>query len=187
TTNAAAVALTPQVACAAIEAGHPGDMLVLQGNLSAETTAALVRRARDLGLVVTINPSPLQPYFDALLPLAQIVFLNAGEAELTGGTARLRQAGVAQVVLTRGPQGAVLVDAAGTTEVAAVPADPVDTTGAGDCFLGVALASAGLRGVPLDARALRHAAAAAALTVMRPGTVSAFPTPQEMREILKAP
>ncbi|WP_232829479.1 PfkB family carbohydrate kinase, partial [Tropicimonas sp. IMCC34043] len=42
TTNAAAVALTPQVACAAIEAGHPGDMLVLQGNLSAETTAALV-------------------------------------------------------------------------------------------------------------------------------------------------
>jgi ribokinase len=68
--------------------------------------------------------------------------------------------------------------------VAAAQAEIVDTTGAGDCFMATALASAALRGVELDARALAHGAQAAARTVARPGTMRAFPTAAEMTAIL---
>jgi ribokinase len=53
--------------------------------------------------------------------------------------------------------------------------------------MATALASAALRGVALDARALRHAAAAASITVSRPGTGAAFPTKAELAEILRQP
>jgi ribokinase len=50
--------------------------------------------------------------------------------------------------------------------------------------MATALASAALRGVAMDDRALRHAAAAAAITVSRPGTGAAFPTRAELAGLL---
>lgn len=66
----------------------------------------------------------------------------------------------------------------------AVPAEALDTTGAGDTFLAVMLASALLRGVAPDALALAHASRAAAITVSRRGTVSAFPGSRELAALL---
>ena len=57
----------------------------------------------------------------------------------------------------------------------AVPAEALDTTGAGDTFLAVMLASALLRGVAPDALALAHASRAAAITVSRRGRSARFP------------
>lgn len=187
TTNAAASALTPEAACAALAGATKGDLLVLQGNLSAETTTAALRRARQTGMQTALNPSPLRPFFAALWPLVDIAFVNESEAHGLGGTEALLAAGVPQVVLTLGAKGARLVT---TTEDVLVPARPcqaVDTTGAGDCFMATALASAALRHVAPDARALRHAAAAAAITVSRPGTGAAFPTRDELTDILCQP
>ena len=132
-----------------------------------------------------MNPSPLRPFFAELWPLVDSAFVNESEAAALGGTAALVAAGVAQVVLTLGPKGAQLVTAQDSVTVPAQPCDVVDTTGAGDCFMATALASAGLRGVALDARALRHAAAAAAITVSRPGTRAAFPSGAELADILR--
>lgn len=87
-------------------------------------------------------------------------------------------------MLTRGGAGARLIERSGHTDVPAHPCAVVDTTGAGDCFMAVALASAGLRGCALDRRALAHGAQAAAQTVARPGTVAAFPDRSEMAAIL---
>ena len=103
------------------------------------------------------------PWSARAVALADIVFVNAGEARaLTGSggasaVSALRRAGPRHAVLTRGADGALLgrPDGAGgeTIEsVAAVPAAPVDTTGAGDTFLAVALASMRRRGAELDAR-----------------------------------
>ncbi|PLO23901.1 ribokinase, partial [Klebsiella pneumoniae] len=66
----------------------------------------------------------------------------------------------------------------------AVPAEALDTTGAGDTFLAVMLASALLRGVAPDALALAHASRAAAITVSRRGTLSAFPGSRELAALL---
>lgn len=95
------------------------------------------------------------------------------------------QSGVRHVVLTLGADGALLASqGASIAVVPAVATQAIDTTGAGDTFMAVALASAALRGVELDIRAIAHAASASALTVSRRGTRSAFPTSDELRSIL---
>ncbi|MCA3440527.1 MAG: ribokinase [Rhodobacter sp.] len=187
TTNAAASGLTPEAASAALSGAVPGDLLVLQGNLSADTTVAALRQARARGMQTALNPSPLRHFFRDIWPLVDIAFLNETEAAALGGTRALLAAGVPQVVLTLGAKGARLVTTEQDFLVPAQPCKVVDTAGAGDCFMATALASAGLRDAPLDPRALRHAAAAAAITVSRPGTGSAFPTRAELAEILLQP
>jgi ribokinase len=191
TTTDSAGSLTPRDAIAALDGASAGDLIVLQGNLSEATTLGLLQEARRRNLVTAFNPSPLRPYFGAFWPLVDIAFLNRGEAEsLTGssdGTAtdRLLQSGVRHVVLTLGSDGALLASRnAAIATIPAVATKAIDTTGAGDTFMAVALASAALRGVELDSRAISHAASASALTVSRRGTRSAFPTNEEMRSIL---
>lgn len=187
TTNAAALGLTAAAVCDFLAGGAPGDLLVMQGNLSSEATLAAFRQARAMGMRTALNPSPLRPFFASLWPLVDVAFLNESEAAALGGTAALAAAGVAQIVLTLGAAGAQLTTPDGSVIIPAQPCDVVDTTGAGDCFMATALASSVLRGVPLDACALRHAAAAAAITVSRPGTGAAFPTRAELATILMQP
>jgi ribokinase len=184
TTNAAAEALSPQAAIAELWAAGSNDLLAMQGNMSSFTTAAVLRAARERGMTTAVNPSPLRPYFADLWPLVDLAFLNEGEAAALGGAPALLGAGVRQVVLTLGARGARLISAEREEHVPAAPARPVDPTGAGDCFMATALASSLRRRCSLDSKALRHAALAAALTVERPGTMRAFPTPEEMTAIL---
>jgi ribokinase len=186
TTTDAASGLTPDAAGAVLQRAAPGDLLVMQGNLSAQTTIAALRQARDRGMQTALNPSPLRPFFPSLWPFVVSAFVNESEAAALGGTGALLAAGVTQVVLTLGAAGARLVTADEDLMVAARPCAVVDTTGAGDCFMATALASAALRGVSLDARALHHAVAAAAITVSRPGTGAAFPSQAELAMILKS-
>lgn len=190
TTTDAAENLRPQDVLPAMDAAEAGDLAVLQGNLNGPTTKALLGEARRRGMLTAFNPSPLRPAFQELWPLVDIAFLNVGEAlALTGagGTAAaaaLHAKGVREVVLTLGADGALLSADGTVVEVAAAPAAVVDTTGAGDTFMGAALASAFLRGRRLDRLALVHAAQASALTVSRKGTMGAFPSIEEMRAIL---
>lgn len=184
TTNEAASGLPPDAAVAMLAEAEAGDLLVLQGNLSLATTRALLVEGRARGLRTAFNPSPVRDFFAELWPLVDLAFLNEGEAEACGGVERLLGQGVGRVALTLGRRGARLISHTADEVVAAASADIVDTTGAGDCFMATALASAALRGGELDVRALSHAARAAALTVSRPGTMRAFPTAAEMSAIL---
>ncbi len=88
------------------------------------------------------------------------------------------------LVITQGAAGAWLVQEGQCQFCPAVPAEALDTTGAGDTFLAVMLASALLRGVAPDALALAHASRAAAITVSRRGTLSAFPGSRELAALL---
>lgn len=186
TTREAALALSPEQAVATLDSAAPGDWVVLQGNLSLTTTAAILKAARDRGMSTAINPSPLQPGYAPLWPFLDAVFVNEGEAGALGGDAGLLEAGARQVVTTLGGAGSRLNDADGETRRGAAPAIIRDTTGAGDCFMAVALASVILRGTrDIDGRALEAAAAAAAITVSRPGTITAFPTSTEIRDLLR--
>jgi ribokinase len=184
TTNEAASGLLPAAGVVTLASAVAGDLLVLQGNLSHETTRALLAEGRARGMRTAFNPSPVRDFFAELWPLVDFVFLNEGEAAALGGVERLIAQGVGRVALTLGQRGARLISVGTDETVAAVPTTVVDATGAGDCFMATALASAALREVDLDARALAHAARAAALTVSRAGTMRAFPTAAEMSAIL---
>ncbi|PRD16142.1 ribokinase [Pantoea coffeiphila] len=178
TTTAAADAFSleeiiPHLADAAV-----GDILLQQGNFSVEKTHALFQLAKARGMTTVFNPSPVNPDFAHLWPLIDIAVVNESEAE------ELQPHGVTTLVITQGAAGAWLVSEGQRRFCPAVAAEAVDTTGAGDTFLAVMLASALLRGVAPDTLALTHASRAAAITVGRRGTFSAFPGEQELAALL---
>lgn len=190
TTTDSADNLSGAAVTEALSAAAQGDLLLLQGNLSASATRQILEFARAAGLQTVLNPSPIRSYFSELWPLVDLVFMNEGEAAaLTGLTGRdaamvLLDKGVKQVVLTLGAGGAVLFEGDREIAVGATLVAVVDTTGAGDTFTGFALASAIRRRCALDRQALQDAAEAAALTVSRRGTRSAFPSVAEATAIL---
>lgn len=179
TTTDAAEALTFDIIAPLLAAARPGDILLQQGNFSVEKTAALFALARAKQMVTVFNPSPAKPGFASLWPLVDIAVVNEHEAQL------LRpDPGATLVVETRGARGASLYHHATRLDVAAEPATVVDTTGAGDTFLAVMLASALLRHTQPDALALRHASRAAALTISRRGALRAFPDAATLASLL---
>ena len=178
TTMAAANALTLDIILAHLADASAGDILLQQGNFSVEKTRALFSWAKNHGLITVFNPSPVNPDFADLWPLVDIAVVNQHEAEL------LQPAGIATLVITQGAAGAELITDSLRHFCPATPVQAVDSTGAGDTFLAVLLASALLRGVTPDALALQHASAAAAITVSRTGTFKAFPTEDELITLL---
>ena len=162
-----------------------GDTLLVQGNLRADTTLAACRRARDAGARVMLNPAPLAWDVTDMLPLAHVLICNVPEARaITGATGeaaarRLAEMGAGAVILTLGACGAMLLADGDVTTIPAPPARATDTSGAGDAVAGVTAAALTLGRSAIDA--LRFGMRAAAVTVTRPGTVTAFPSADEMR------
>jgi ribokinase len=190
TTTDSAQNLPLDAALSVLSEAEGGDLLVLQGNLGDATTRSLLEEGKRIGMITAFNPSPVRPFFSAFWPLIDIAFVNEGEASLLTGrkgedaVRALLASGVGTGVLTLGAKGALVVSGGETVSVPAKAGPVVDTTGAGDTFMATALASALLRSVTVDRLAAEHAAEAAALTVGRRGTVSAFPTRVELESIL---
>jgi sugar/nucleoside kinase (ribokinase family) len=141
--------------------------------------AELVARARQAGMSVSIDTGwdALGEWMDILgpcLPHADLLFVNEDEArELTGqdhpiqaGRA-LQQAGVANVVVKLGAAGCVVFSGEDSITSPAFQVAAVDTTGAGDCFVGAFLAAL-QRGLPY-ADAAHLANAVGALSVQKLG------------------
>lgn len=189
-TVAAAGLIDPDLARSLVAALAPGDSLLMQGNLSLATTHAALAAARSAGVRTIVNPSPIQAGFAELLPLVDLLVVNEGEAERLSGEGdhavvpSLRQAGAKAVVLTLGSRGAVFADETGVFHAPSLAAPVVDTTGAGDTFIGV-LAGALYHHRLAPLAAVEAANAAAALTVQRVGTWSAFPSRAEIEAILQ--
>lgn len=144
-----------------------------------------LRAARASGTPVLLNPSPVQPVDGAIWPLVDTLVLNEVEAQTLSGMAAespqqaaaagiaLRALGAGRVVVTLGSAGAVAVDDQGEHYHPATPVRAVDTTAAGDTFLG-ALAVVLATGGSLD-EAVRLGIRAAALCVMAPGAQPSIP------------
>ncbi|MFK7894145.1 MAG: PfkB family carbohydrate kinase [Granulosicoccus sp.] len=173
----------------ALDQLRPKDVLVLQANLTEAMTRFAINHAKRRDLQIVFNPSPFAPWVKQVINGVDILFVNAEESQDLAGSCdeaavrALLEQGPSQVVVTLGEQGALL----GSDTIISVPAvhgEVVDTTGAGDTFLAVAVASACLRGTRLDRVALRHAALAAAGTISNHGTRSAFPSAKELVRIL---
>ncbi len=172
----------------------PATTLLLQGEVPAEETTALVLRARARGARVLLNLAPAGPMAEAALRALDLLILNAGEAARLAADLGLPAAEAAalaarlgvRVAVTRGAAGAEAARPDGAVlRVPAMGAGPVlDTTGAGDTWCGV-LAAALDRGLPIEA-AMRRAAAAAAIACTRPGAAAACPLAAETDALLGA-
>ena len=152
-----------------------GTLLVAQMEVPSGETAAVIRRVRTRGGRSLLNFAPALPIGLDLLRDVDFVVVNEGEAAALGTgpasiSARLRQG----LVITRGAAGAEAYFADGAVlAVPALPIVPVDTTGAGDTFVGVLAAT--LDGNAPFEIALRRASAAAGLACLARGAQSAMP------------
>ena len=168
-----------------IDRAKPGDVLLMQGNLTLETTLAAAREARSFGAMVVLNPSPISDDYAALWPHVDIVVVNADECATLSGTTdaesgrgEFTDAGVQAVVVTRGAQDVILVERTSVAWVDVPSVTAVDTTGAGDAFCGVFVAgvAAGLSRID----AIERAVVAAAIAVTRPGAIASIPRREEL-------
>jgi len=166
-----------------------GDMLLVQGNLSETVTLAACDLAREAGARVMLNPAPMAWDMHGILPMADVLICNLPEAlAITGASGQAAARLLAEttggtVILTLGAAGALLVSGGRLTAIPAAFTKAVDTSGAGDTVAGVTAAALTLGHSAADA--LRLGMWAAAVTVTRPGTVSAFPSADEMHRIFE--
>ena len=170
---------------AAVESLGAADTLLMQGNIPAETIARCLKIARSGGARLMVNTAPLVPGAELLVPIADVLVVNTGEAtELSGATVleaaaeALAGRGAGSVVITLGAAGAHVLTNGTHHRLPAPEITAVDTTGAGDVFAGV-LAAALDAGSDLWA-ATAWAIRAASLKVTRRGTIAGFPTAAEV-------
>lgn len=146
-------------------------------------------RARAAGARTLLNPAPMRRHGPDILGLTDILVLNETEfTELTGhdahaagilpGAVASALPDITTLVLTRGPDGALVRHAGGMMAIPGHRVAAVDTTGAGDCFVGVLAASLAMA-MPLEA-ALARANRAAAISVTRKGAGTSMPRAAEI-------
>ncbi len=175
----------PDVAARVAARVGPGDVLVSNLEVTTEVVAAAFESARRVGARTVLNPAPAARVDAEVLAACDVLVPNEHEAALLapgGAPALLTEIGGA-VIETLGARGARLLRT-GQPEVRqpAFHARVVDTTGAGDAFVG-GLAATLARGAGL-VEAVRAAAAVGALAVEGFGAQTSFPDAQELRSRL---
>ncbi|UPK33425.1 ribokinase [Bradyrhizobium sp. 186] len=176
-----------------------GDVAVSQFEIPLPTIAAFFRRARSAQAITLLNPAPAQKMSSELLALVDVLVLNETElgflagvelsedddpAQIIDAARRLQASKDQTICVTLGKRGVLAL--AGQQEIF-VPGrmvTAVDTTGAGDCFVG-ALAAQLADEVPLRT-ALVFANAAASISVQRMGAGPSMPTAAEVAAVIKA-
>ena len=167
-----------------------GDVFVTQLECDRSATFDALSHARDRGLFTIFNPAPAGKIPDGLWPSIDMVCLNETECEIVTGifpgdvpSARraldlLAARGAGAAALTLGSKGSLVL--AGEHLIESVPpaVDAVDTTGAGDTYIG-ALAAGRAAGLPFD-RTIELATCASALSTTRLGAQRAIPRIEEV-------
>ena len=173
----------PMTAAEAAEAFHdyPNAKYFVTGfEIGVEDPLEAARLAKEQGLTVLLNPSPLPDYALAPMPFVDYLFINEVEARgLLGGdcdnAAELVRTKyqVGAVLLTLGAEGSVLCDKRGMRKFDAPKVEAVNTTGAGDGYM-AAFTACLVWGDDPDTAAKR-ANMYAAHTVTIDGTISGYP------------
>ena len=179
-----------------------GDIAVSQFEIPLPTVSAFFKRARAAGATTILNPAPATMFGPALLDLVDILILNETElgfltrTELRGTDDPARfidaarglqtpslqtglQTGADRIIcVTLGKRGVLALIDGQASMIAGRAVKAVDTTGAGDCFVGALAAQ--LAGGKTVRDALDYANAAASICVQRLGAAPSMPTAAEV-------
>ncbi len=160
-------------------------MLILQNEISH--VPYLIEKAKNSGLKVCFNPAPFNPEIKEYpLRMLDIIVLNETEAEGLSGESDPEKIMLklskllpeTEIVLTLGAKGALYSYLGQSLFVPAEKVRAVDTTAAGDTFIGYFIAgkTAGLSAE----QSLKNACRAAAIAVTRPGAIPSIPFVSEL-------
>jgi ribokinase len=176
-----------------------GDIAVSQFEIPLPTISAFFERARAAGATTILNPAPAIEFDAGMLELADILILNESElgffteTELHDTDAPARfieavkslQSGKDKIIcVTLGKRGVLAFINGEPLIVPSRTVNAVDTTGAGDCFVGAIAAQ--LAGRKSIREALVYANAAASICVQRMGAAPSMPTAAEVEAVIAA-
>jgi len=176
--------LTPADVDAAADLLKTVDCIVLQFEIPLETVYYCVRFARTNGIRCIVNPAPAQPVDLTALDGLDYFVPNESEAETIAGirvrnvddakkvAEKLLSGGVKRVILTLGANGSLLAGREGMEHLPAFPVKSIDSTGAGDAFIGSFAVFLG-EGLP-EREAVRRANLYAGLSTTGVGTQKSF-------------
>lgn len=170
------------------------EVLLMQLEVPMRTVIGAARTTRAAGGYVMLNAAPYADLPDELIEHLDLLIVNEHEAALTAGVSEgtrspeeLAEAitrRIPDVLITLGAEGSLLVRRGhDPVRVRAPKVDAVDTTAAGDTFVG-AYAAAKVQGLD-ELRCLQLASSAAALAVQRPGAVASIPQRSEIDTALR--
>ena len=181
---------------AAADAIRASRVFVTQLEQPVDAARRGLKIARDAGTVTVLNPAPAIDLDDALLAVSDYVVPNESEAEAltgiaVGDIAAARRAGdvllargAGTALITLGERGALFHAKDRSVHIAPFSAGKVvETTGAGDAFVGGFAASLAAGAEPLEAA--RFGSAAAGISVTQPGTAPSMPRREEIETLLK--
>lgn len=172
--------------------GRRFDLLLLQLEIPTPTVLRAARLAKENGLRVLLNPAPAKELPDELIALADFIIPNETELSLLTGSPvndipsaeiaaqRLLQRGAQTVIVTLGDKGALVMNKETSTHVKAFAVDVIDTTAAGDAFVG-GFATSALQDKSLE-DSVRFGCACGALAVTKFGAQPSLPTKEEAEE-----
>jgi ribokinase len=191
--------LTPAEVRSASAALEGAALLLCQLEVPVETVQEAFHQARAAGVKTILNPAPPRRLPEELLKLTDYCIPNFGEMDflnselfhgqniktseqLETAALGLLSQGPHTVIVTLGQKGCLIVEQQKKVHVSGIPVEAVDTTGAGDAFIG-SLAVFLAEGRALE-DAVRRANGVAALSVTRLGTQAAFPSRTEVEAFL---
>lgn len=174
----------------------PGDALVMQLEIPLETVTYAAAVAKQKGMLVLLNPAPAVPLGEELLKNVDIIAPNETETEILTGVGldsdvhialavkKLYQLGVKRVIITMGSRGSIVAEGQTITPVEPRKVKAVDTTSAGDTFVGATVLRY-LDGDTLE-DAARFASVASSITVTREGAAQSIPTLEEVKKVIES-
>ncbi len=165
-------------------------VVLTQLEIPVETAEAALARGQAHHAITILNPAPVRPLPASLLQRVDVLTPNETEAKVLSGRSPdaqldpeevaqdLLRAGVKNVVMTLGEQGALIVTRSSSKSIPAIQVHPVDTTGAGDAF-NAGLVTALACGESLGS-AVEFAVITGGLAVMKEGVIPSLPKREEV-------
>ena len=187
--------VTPEVVKANEELFDWADILVMQYEIPTESVIAAAKLANEKGKTVILNPAPvkevdreLYKYIDWIIPNefeAQLItgIEQNNDADAEAAMASLRALGCKNAIVTLGKRGCAYHNGGDVKYSGIFNVKRVDTTSAGDSFIGGFCASL-CTGNGLD-EAIYYAGAVSSITIGRAGASVSIPTADEVAEFLK--
>ncbi|GAK47117.1 ribokinase [Secundilactobacillus oryzae JCM 18671] len=183
--------LTPEALNQFIDVIQSSKLIVLQQEIPLETNYRAIEIANEANVPVLLNPAPAVSGIDKDF-VTRVQFYAPNETELATITGMpvetlddikeaartLVKEGVSNLIVTLGSKGVLWISPDDAKLIPAHKVDAVDTTGAGDSFIG-AFANFYVAGESIP-EALAHANDYSAVTVTRPGTQKSYPTAAEL-------
>ncbi|MDE6399029.1 MAG: ribokinase [Clostridiales bacterium] len=186
------------LSCADVDKGlenaKAGDILILQLEVPLAVAKHALKTGARKGMLTVLNPAPAVPLSSAIYENAELLTPNETETQILTGilpdcevnialaVKKLRGMGARNVIITLGSAGSAVAIGQEITLVPAHKVNIIDTTAAGDTYMG-ALAVKLAAGDDLIAAA-KFATAASALKITRKGAAVAIPTLQEVEEYI---